>query len=168
MKNKLPIILRFSAAFALTIAFYCLGTVLKLKLPERGLDIISAVFFVCFALFFVLLAVNYFGSRQYSKRKNGAGVQEIQQYFMDRRSEAVTELHKALGRVHRLHILFSLYSVLIFVIAAVICIGFSISDLSGAAIFPHKQGPKHCICGPGHEPKPSTLPLLFVLKNQLI
>lgn len=136
MKNKLPTILRFSAAFALTIAFYCLGTVLKLKLPESGLDIISAVFFVCFALFFVLLAVNYFGSRQYNKRKNGAGVQEIQQYFMDRRSEAVTELHKALGRVHRLRILFSCYSVLIFVIAAVICIGFSISDLSGAAIFP--------------------------------
>lgn len=136
MNKKLPTILRFSAAFALTLGFYSLGTVLKLRLSENALNIISVVFFVCFALFLILLAVNFLGSRQYSKRKNGASVQEMQQYFMARRSEAVTELHKALGRVHRLRILFSLYSVLIFMIAAVICIGFAISGRSGAAIFP--------------------------------
>ena len=100
MKKKLPTILRFLAAFALTLAFYSLGVELKLKLADSVLDIISAVFFICFALFLVLLAINIFGTKRYDKRQSETGVQEIQQYFMERRTEAVTELHKALGRIH--------------------------------------------------------------------
>lgn len=137
MKKKLPTILRFLAAFALTLAFYALGIELRLKPTGSAPDIIVAAFFVCFALFLILLAVNIFGAKRYDKRQSNADIQEMQQYFTARRTEAVTELHKALGRIHRLRIAFTLYSVLVFVIAAVICIGFGIyDDVNINAIFP--------------------------------
>ncbi len=137
MKNKNVVTgIKLAVSAVLAALFYLVGVLISGGLGTDVMDSLTVVAIISFSVILVMLIFSIAAAAIYNKRKRGVSVADTQKYFLARKSDAERSLKKVSGRIRLLRITIRIYTVLIFLLNALLMLTMGASGFKfGIALF---------------------------------